>query len=398
MTDELRRLRAQLSSLQSLLTLSKLMGDSGDQLRIVHLAGTAVPSLARCQLVGVELAGAGWGLVGPAGGSAAALREVAGALQQLGRHGGAVASPAMAPGWVWAYPMQSAAGHAGFLVVAAAAEPPAEERFVLQSLAQQTGVALINARLQADERAAAEAALEAKREADRANTAKSEFLSRMSHELRTPLNAILGFGQLLQLDDLAEEQAESVDHILRAGQHLLGLINEVLDLARIESGHLALSPEAVGVFEVIKDTVALIGPLATERALRIQVPSPRECAWTVQADRQRLKQVLLNLASNAVKYNRHGGSISLTCHAGDDGRVRIAVADTGPGIPADKLPRLFTQFDRLGAEHSEVQGTGIGLVLAKRLAEAMGGALTVASVEGQGTAFTLELSLAMEPV
>jgi signal transduction histidine kinase len=396
-TDELRRLRAQLSSLQSLLTLSKLMGDSGDQLRIAHLAGTAVPSLARCQLVGVELAGGGWGLVGPAGGSAAVLREVAGALQRLGRHGGAVASPEMAPGWVWAYPMQSAAGHVGFLVVAAAAEPPAEERFVLQSLAQQTGVALINARLQADERAAAAAALEAKREADRANTAKSEFLSRMSHELRTPLNAILGFGQLLQLDDLAEEQAESVDHILRAGQHLLGLINEVLDLARIESGHLALSPEAVGVFEVIKDTVDLIGPLATERALRIHAPSPPECAWIVQADRQRLKQVLLNLASNAVKYNHHGGSISLTCHAGDDGRVRIAVADTGPGIPADKLPRLFTQFDRLGAEHSEIQGTGIGLVLAKRLAEAMGGALTVASVEGQGTTFTLELSLAMEP-
>jgi signal transduction histidine kinase len=293
--------------------------------------------------------------------------------------------------------MQSAAGHAGFLVVAAAAEPPAEERFVLQSLAQQTGVALLNARLQADERAAAAAALDAKQEADRANTAKSEFLSRMSHELRTPLNAILGFGQLLQLDDLDEEQTESVDHILRAGQHLLGLINEVLDLARIESGHLALSPEAVGVFEVIKDTVDLIGPLAAERALRIHAPSAPECAWTVQADRQRLKQILLNLASNAVKYNRHGGSISLTCEAGDEGRVRVAVADTGPGIPADKLPRLFTQFDRLGAEHSEVQGTGMGLVLAKRLAEAMGGALTVDSVEGQGTIFTLELSLAMEP-
>ena len=118
---------------------------------------------------------------------------------------------------------------------------------MLQSLAQQTGVALINARLQADERAAAATALEAKRDADRANTAKSEFLSRMSHELRTPLNAILGFGQLLQLEDLTEEQVESVDHILRAGRHLLGLINEVLDLARIESGHLALSPEAVDV-------------------------------------------------------------------------------------------------------------------------------------------------------
>jgi signal transduction histidine kinase len=396
-TDELQRLRAQLSSLQSLLTLSKLMGDSGDQPRIAQLAGTAVPSLARCQLVGVELAGAGWRLVGPAGASDAALGEVAGALQRLGRQGGAVAAPALAPGWVWAYPMQSAAGHVGFLVVAAAAEPSAEERFVLQSLAQQTGVALLNARLQADERAAAAAALEAKREADRANTAKSEFLSRMSHELRTPLNAILGFGQLLQLDDLAEEQAEGVDHIVRAGQHLLGLINEVLDLARIESGHVALSPEPVGVYEAIRDTVDLIGPLAAERALRIDAPSPPECTWTVHADRQRLKQILLNLGSNAVKYNHHGGSISLSCHAGDDDRVRIAVADTGPGIPADKLPRLFTQFDRLGAEHSEIQGTGMGLVLAKRLAEAMGGALTVASTEGQGTTFTLELSLAMEP-
>jgi signal transduction histidine kinase len=300
MTDELWPLRAQLSSLQSLLTLSKLMGDSGDQQRIAELAGTAVPSLARCQLVGVELAGAGWGPVGPAGGSAAALAEVSGVLRRLGGHGGAVAAPALGLSWVWAYPMQSAAGHAGFLVVAAEAEPPAEERFVLQSLAQQTGVALINARLQADERAAAAAALEAKREADRANTAKSEFLSRMSHELRTPLNAILGFGQLLEIDDLSEEQAESVDHILRAGRHLLGLINEVLDLARIESGHLALSPEAVGVHEVIKDTIDLIWPLAAERALRIQAPAAPECTWTVQADRQRLKQVLLNLTSNAV--------------------------------------------------------------------------------------------------
>jgi hypothetical protein len=131
-TDELWRLRAQLSSLQSLLTLSKLMGDSGDQLRIAQLAGTAVPSLAPCQLVGVELAGVGWGLVGPASGSPAALDEVAALLQRLGRHGGAVASPAMAPGWVWAYPMQSAAGHAGFLVVAAEAEPPADPSLLFE--------------------------------------------------------------------------------------------------------------------------------------------------------------------------------------------------------------------------------------------------------------------------
>jgi signal transduction histidine kinase len=394
-SEDLGRLRAQLSSLQSLLTLSKLMSDSGEPRRIVELAGTAVPSLARCRLVGVELTGAGWELVGPAGGSADELREITVQLDRLGRSGGAVEWSAA--GWVWAYPMQSSAGHAGFLVVAAAADPPAEERFVLQSLAQQTGVALINARLQADERSAAAAALEAKGEADRANAAKSEFLSRMSHELRTPLNAILGFGQLLQLEDLTEEQVESVDHILRAGRHLLGLINEVLDLARIESGHLALSPEAVEVHEVLNDTIDLIGPLAAERALDIHSPSPQECTWTIQADRQRLQQILLNLTSNAVKYNRHGGSISLTCSAAEEGRLRIAVADTGPGIPADKLPRLFTQFDRLGAEHSDIQGTGMGLVLAKRLAEAMGGALTVDSVEGQGTTFTLELSLAMEP-
>jgi signal transduction histidine kinase len=119
----------------------------------------------------------------------------------------------------------------------------------------------------------------------------------------------------------------------------------VLDLARIESGNLALSPEAVDVYQVLKDTIDLIGPLAAERALSLQAPSPQDCAWTVHADPQRLKQVLLNLASNAVKYNRHGGSISLTCHDGEDGRIRIAVTDTGPGIPADKLPRLFTQFD-----------------------------------------------------
>ena len=163
----------------------------------------------------------------------------------------------------------------------------------------------------------------------------------------------------------------------------------MLDLARIESGHLALSPEAVDVYEVLNDTIDLIGPLAAERAPHIHSPSPPECTWTVQADRQRLQQVLLNLTSNAVKYNRDGGSISLTCHAGEDGRIRIAVTDTGPGIPADKLPRLFTQYDRLGAEHSEVQCTGMGLVLAKRLAEAMGGALPVDSVEGKGTTFTL---------
>ena len=237
-----------------------------------------------------------------------------------------------------------------------------------------------------------EALKQAKRDADRANRAKSEFLSKMSHELRTPLNAILGFGQLLQLEDLTGEQAESVDHMLNGGRHLLALINEVLDISRIETGSLSLSPEPVDVMEIVKDTVDLIGPLAAERQITVEAPGPAGGGWRVQADRQRLKQVLLNLASNAVKYNRHGGSIRVSCQAASPGRVAVAVEDSGPGIPPDKMGRLFTPFDRLGAEQSEVQGTGMGLALSKGLVEAMGGSLTAGSVEGEGTTFTLELA------
>ena len=242
------------------------------------------------------------------------------------------------------------------------------------------------------ERRRAEQALEqAKQDADRANQAKSEFLSCMSHELRTPLNAILGFGQLLQLEDLTQDQTESVDHILRGGRHLLELINEVLDISRIESGNLSLSPEPVDVLEVVKDTVDLIRPLAAEREITVQAPSPDDPSPTVHADRQRLKQVLLNLASNAVKYNRHAGTIRVACQAAAGGRVAIVVTDTGPGLSADKMARLFRPFDRLGAEQSEVQGTGMGLALSKGLVEAMDGSLTAESVEGQGTTFTVEL-------
>jgi PAS domain S-box-containing protein len=248
------------------------------------------------------------------------------------------------------------------------------------------------------ERRHAEEALEqARREADRANRAKSEFLSRMSHELRTPLNAILGFGQLLQLDDLTEQQEESVDHMLRGGRHLLGLINEVLDISRIESGSLSLSPEPVDVLELVKDTVDLIRPLAAEREIEVRTPSVTDRPLTVEADHQRLKQVLLNLASNAVKYNHHAGSIRVACQAAAPGRVAIAVQDSGPGIPADKLARLFTPFDRLGAEQTDIQGTGMGLALSKGLMEAMDGSLTADSVEGQGTTFTIELPEAAGP-
>jgi PAS domain S-box-containing protein len=245
-----------------------------------------------------------------------------------------------------------------------------------------------------ERRRAEEDLRQAKREADRANRAKSEFLSKMSHELRTPLNAILGFGQLLQLEDLTGEQAESVDHMLNGGRHLLALINEVLDISRIESGSLSLSPEPVDLAEVVKDTVDLIGPLAAERQIAVEAPDPAGAGWTVQADRQRLKQVLLNLASNAVKYNRHGGSIRVAWRAATPGRVAVAVHDSGPGIPPDKMARLFTPFDRLGAEQTEVQGTGMGLALSRGLVEAMGGTLTADSAEGEGTTFTLELPVA----
>jgi signal transduction histidine kinase len=181
--------------------------------------------------------------------------------------------------------------------------------------------------------------------------------------------------------------------MLGGGRHLLELINEVLDISRIEAGSLSLSPEPVDTAEVITATVELIGPLAAERQIRVEV-APPDGGCTVLADRQRLKQVLLNLASNAVKYNRHGGSIQVSCSETAGGRVAIAVRDTGLGIPAAKMDRLFRPYDRLGAEHTEVPGTGMGLALSKGLVEAMDGRLEAASVEGEGTTFTVELPLA----
>ena len=239
----------------------------------------------------------------------------------------------------------------------------------------------------------------AKNEADAANRAKSEFLSRMSHELRTPLNAILGFAQLLEMD-LPPERGEEVRQILRAGRHLLDLINEVLDISRIETGQLTLSSEPVRAADLVQEAVGLVAPLAKARQISIEVlgPDPPDCY--VFADRQRSKQVLLNLLSNAIKYNRAGGTVTVTCvtrPAESGATVGIAVSDTGIGIPAGDLQRLFIPFERLGAIATDIEGTGIGLALSQRLARAMGGDIAVSSCVGQGSTFRLILPAADPP-
>ena len=273
--------------------------------------------------------------------------------------------------------------------------------------------------------------------AEHASTAKSEFLSRMSHELRTPLNSVLGFSQLLEMDALPEQQGEAVGHIMRAGRHLLNLIDEVLDIARIESGNLELLIEPVGVGDVLRDAVDLVGPLAELRDITITADVAGCEQFHVLVDRKRLLQVLLNLLSNAVKYNRTGGQVDIAIGAvmagpggdagpaaGPDtapdtapdgawgtgrhgppaaganvhgGMVRITVTDTGQGIGPEDIERVFEPFDRLGAERSGVEGTGVGLTLSKHLVESMGGAIGVHSHVGEGTTFTVDLPSAVAP-
>ena len=211
------------------------------------------------------------------------------------------------------------------------------------------------------------------------------------------MNSILGFAQLLELENLGEPAADNVYHILKGGYHLLDLINEILDLARIESGRITLSPEPVRMREALKDALDLVRPLAIEKNVSISPDIALRCDHHVHADRQRLKQVLLNLLSNAIKFNRSGGSVVLSCEETEDRRLRMEVIDTGSGISPEGLKRIFTPFERLEADGTGAGGTGLGLALSKRLIEAMGGTIGVESALGFGSRFFIELAMLEDP-
>jgi signal transduction histidine kinase/ActR/RegA family two-component response regulator len=227
-----------------------------------------------------------------------------------------------------------------------------------------------------------------------ANQAKSAFLSAMSHELRTPLNAILGFAQILtstSMPTTLEQKKEFAGHILKSGRHLLTLINEILDLAKVESGAVTLSIEPVGLDDILPECRDMVAPMASQRGIRILFPEA--CQLTVRADRTRLKQVILNLLSNAIKYNREGGAVLFECEAVGVDTVRLSVRDTGYGLRPDQIAALFQPFNRLGQENGVEEGTGIGLVVTRRMVELMGGQVGVASSVGVGTVFWIELKL-----
>ncbi len=254
--------------------------------------------------------------------------------------------------------------------------------------------------------AALEEAVRAREEAERSSRAKSTFLSRMSHELRTPLNAILGFAQLLEYAGLGEDDLDSLRLIRQAGQHLLSLVDDTMDIARTDTGDLGLALEPVVVGDAWQECLALVGCAAAARRLTITEVAPADRRIRVVADRRRLTQAMVNLMSNAVKYNREGGTVTMACRPlepGEAGRppgrtwARISLTDTGHGVPADRYDEMFVPFNRLGAELTDVEGTGIGLALTKSLVEAMGGHIGLTSTEGAGSTFFVDLPVAPDP-
>jgi PAS domain S-box-containing protein len=238
----------------------------------------------------------------------------------------------------------------------------------------------------------------ARADAESANRAKSEFLSRMSHELRTPLNAILGFTQLLEIDEHTEKQRESITHISRAGRNLLELINEVLDIARLDAGRVQFQMESVDVLELLREVVTFSMPAAAKRRVKLRIADAPGEAPFASSDRERLKQVLLNLVSNGVKFNADGGSITLAVARVNAGTWRLSVTDTGIGIPQEKLARLFVPFERLGTREGGTEGgTGLGLALCQRLITGLGGHIGVASSVGMGSTFWVEIPATVGP-
>ena len=244
---------------------------------------------------------------------------------------------------------------------------------------------------------AQEAMLSAKEEAERANAAKSLFLSRMSHELRTPLNAILGFGQVLELSPLDEQDGQCVHHILKGGRHLLSLVDEVLDLSRVESGQLALRPAAMTFDRLMQDCAGLVAKMAQARGTLCTVRPGPECHVPIWADEQRLRQILLNLLANAIKYGEEDGQVTLRCQEVPGGHIRCLVQDTGPGITPEGFSRLFVPFERLEQELGDKEGTGLGLVVSQRLAEAMDGKVGGESTPNVGSTFWVEMPVARGP-
>ena len=231
-----------------------------------------------------------------------------------------------------------------------------------------------------------------------ANQAKSEFLSRVSHELRTPLNGIIGFSKLLQMSQLAERAEKNVDLIHKSGKHLLDLINDMLDLSKIESGSISLSFTSVNIDELLREIISLVDHMANERQISLCLDNMVDKKQEWKADRKRLRQILWNLASNGIKYNRAGGNLTFRAETQDEKWLRISVIDTGLGIPNSKMHRLFSPFDRLDmeCEQAEIVGTGLGLPMSKSLVEAMGGKILVESEEGKGSSFIIEFDLTAE--
>jgi signal transduction histidine kinase/ActR/RegA family two-component response regulator len=397
------------SRLHAVLVLAMLMAECVEEDKIVQLGVTAVGALAPCRAVGVHMVDDGWVISPPTGLTRVAAAALASELTALAPHGGRVEVEGDA--WAWALPLTSLGGQVGDLVVAAENEPTEEEFFVLRSLARKMGVAIAQARLHRREahahrelrasmmeleHARAESQ-EARGVAETASMAKSEFIAAMSHELRTPLNAVVGFAQLLDMDDnRSVADAAQIGHILQAGRHLEELTDQVLDIARIEAGHLDLALAATAWVEAADEAVALVQPVAAERNITIERRAPVIPELFVVADTLRLRQVFLNLLSNAVKYNRHGGTVTVEVVASPDSEamVRTRVQDTGSGIATEDLARLFLAFDRLGAERTGTAGAGLGLALTKGLVESMGGAMGVDTEVGVGSTFWFDLPTA----